>query len=137
VDVCGLYDADRVEAGVLKEALILGGDNRMNEHRRDLIISDETAFFPVLIEQVRDQFGLEIVLGEVCVVRQRDNPRDLALIEFDDSIFTFEVRVVARIDIDFFGPERIMPHPIVGGLSVSGMAKLSSDLLWSNGFTNG
>ena len=59
----------RIEAPVMKEAFVLGGEDGIHQHFRDLAPVNKQLFFAAVIEEVRDDFGLQRKLSEAGVVR--------------------------------------------------------------------
>ena len=62
IDVSGFDDADRVEAAVLEEALVLGRGDRLHQHRRNVAELDEAPLFPARPREVGDELRFELVL---------------------------------------------------------------------------
>ena len=78
-------DAHGVEPGVLKKPFVFDGNDRMNQHGRKVIVFHQPAFFAVLVIQAAQQPGFQQVLRAGCIVPQRNNGRDLAVLEFQHS----------------------------------------------------
>ena len=59
VDPGGLDDADQIDAVMLVKAMVLGGEDRVDEAGRNLRERHQAALLPVALEDSADQFRLE------------------------------------------------------------------------------
>ena len=59
IDVGGFQDAAEIDTGMVKEALILHGDERVHYRRRNFGVADQAAAFAIA-GKIGDDFGAQI-----------------------------------------------------------------------------
>src|SRR5262249_1186032 len=55
----GTSDADEVKAAMLEEALVLGGDDGVDQYGRNVFVTDGATLFAGAVEQIGDGFRLD------------------------------------------------------------------------------
>jgi hypothetical protein len=125
----GLDNADRIEAGVLEEALVLGRNDGVAQHLRDVGVLHQAALFAILVEKVGDQLGLEQVLGSFGIVAQADDLGNTIAGELDHAALGLEIGIRAGIDVNLVGLQGVVAEPVLVRLAVSAAPQLRGDLL--------
>ena len=93
IHVDRFHDADRVEAGVLEEALVFGRSDGVHQDLRDVVELHHPPLFARRPGNRLDQLRLELVLIARGIVLQRDDLRDLAVGEADQAGLLVEVGI--------------------------------------------
>lgn len=133
VDPGGAEDADGVEAGVVEEALVFGGDDGVNEDLGDVFEADEAAFFAAAVVEVGDEFGLEEVARALGVVAAGDDACDGVVLNEDDAGLGVGVGVHAGEDLDAVGAD-VVPADAVGAIGgVAAAAERGDELVRGEG----
>ena len=129
VHVGGLDDAQRIESGVLEEALVLGREHRLDQHLGQIGELHQPALLAVPVEQVGQQLGLEHVLRPLGVVARGDDARHRAAGEVDHAAFLVEIRFGAGEDLHGFAADVVPAHGIAAGFRVAASPELIHDLV--------
>ena len=66
-------DADGVEAGMLEEALIFGGEDGVPQNRRNVVVVHDALFLAVAVVEIGDELRFELVERPLRVVAQRND----------------------------------------------------------------
>ncbi len=111
--ISGFHDAQRIEAGVLEETLVLRRDDGLHQHFRDVVETHD---------EVGDQLRLELELRPLGVVLRGDDAGDFGAGELDDSGFRLD-GVRAGDDFLGIGPQVVPTHAIRAGFAVAGAAQ--------------
>src|SRR5258708_32789602 len=75
----GARDAHEVEAAMLEEALVLGGQNGVDEKRGEIVIADRPALLARAVEQIGDELRLDLsVVDRVAPAERTDRTNGLA-----------------------------------------------------------
>src|ERR1035438_9795484 len=130
VHVHRLDDAQRVEALVLEEALVLGRSDGVDEHFRNIGELYQTSFLALAIEEIGDEVRLDLVLGASRVVAQGDDLRDAAVGELDQAGLFVEIRIRTGENLD--GPIRPhleRPDGVAARFGIAAAAQLGGDLV--------
>ena len=110
VDVCGLRHADRIEADVLIEALVLDRHESFHYMGGNFRVGNRPAFLAVAVEQICNQFRLEPVVIRRPVVGLGDDLRDAAPRNLHDCRVRLEIRIRSRGDLQAFGSPDVVPE---------------------------
>jgi len=121
-------DADDVEAGVRKEALVLGGKDGVAQYGRDIVIADEALFFAIAVVQIGDQLRFEIVARAFGIVAQGNDAVDAIVREADGGRLLAEVGFDAGKDIDGVRLHGVIAGGVFAVLAVTGTAQSSGDI---------
>ena len=94
-------DANEVEAAVFEEALIFCRDDGVDQRRRNVVVADGAALFARGVEEIGDEFGLDVSGDEVVAPAERANRSDFLAGESDgDRVRGGEVRELRRDDVN-------------------------------------
>ena len=129
VDPGGADKADRIEAGVLEEALVLGGEDGVDEDLGDVLELDLAALLAGAVEQIGEEFGFEVVDGALGVVAAGDDAGDDAVAEEDDAGLGARVGVDAGKDLDGVLADMEIAHAVGAGLGVAAAAESGDELI--------
>ncbi len=114
VGPCCADDANEVEAAMLEVALVFGGDDRVDERGRNVVVANRAAFFAKRIEKIGDEFGLDIGGDEIVAAAERPNRADFFAAETDgDRVGGVEIRKPRRDDIDAGAAHRELAERVV------------------------
>ena len=119
IDVGGLDDADRIEAGVLEEALVFGRSDGLHQDWRNVVELHHPPLLAVAAGEVGDQLRLELILAARRVVLQGDDLRDLAACESDQPGFLVEIRVASGEDLDGVRADLVVADRVARGIRCS------------------
>ena len=81
IDPGRAHDADRIEAGVLEEMFILGGQHRVHHHLGNIVEVHDAPLLALAVEQIGDQLRLQMILGALGLIAQGNDLRDCARLE--------------------------------------------------------
>src|ERR1700733_5619831 len=110
----GADDANEVEAAMLEIAFVFGGNDRVDERRRNIVVANGTAFFAKRIEKVSYEFGLDVRGLEIVAAAERLNGADLFAAETDgDRIGGVEIGKPRRDDVDAGAAQRELAERVV------------------------
>src|ERR1700730_3278967 len=72
-------NAHEVETAMLEEALILRGENRVDQQRGKIVVADRAAFLTQAVEQISDELRLNFgVVDRVAAAERADSANGLA-----------------------------------------------------------
>ncbi len=108
--------------------LILGREHRIHHDLRNIVEMHDAPLLALLVEQVRDQFWLELKFGALGLIAQRNDLGDVAAVNLDYRAFGI-VGVRPRIDFDRIRPHVIPAQPVAGRFAVSAAVKIFGDLV--------
>ena len=96
IDPGGLDGADDVDAVMLVEAMILGGQDRVDHRRRNLAQAHQAALLPFALEDAADEFGFELDREDRFMRHRIAHRLDRIALEIDLDQFAAEVSVRIR-----------------------------------------
>src|SRR5207247_9939414 len=111
------HEAERIEAGVLKEMLVLRGEHRVDHDLGDIVEMNDAPFLAAAVEEIGHQFGFEGVLSTLGGVPQRDNLCDFPATDLEDRAFRV-VSVGARVDFNRVRTHAVPPDPVRARLAI-------------------
>ena len=93
--------AQEIETGMLEKALILGGENGIQEHFGDIVKADPAAFLAGSVKEIGQQLRLDFgALDDVAVIEQLDAAHAAAG-EIDmQRVLAFEKGIAKRVHFD-------------------------------------
>ncbi len=97
----GAEDADEVETTVVEEALVFGGENGMDEIGGKVVVTDGAAFLACAVEEVGDEFRLDLRGAEICPATQWTDGADTFGAElYGQGVSTAEVGKLGGTNVD-------------------------------------
>ena len=127
IDVSGFDDADGVEAGVLKEALILGRGKGVHHYLGDVGELDDAALLAAGAGDVGNELRFELVLEAGGVIAERDDLRDFAAGEFDEAGLLLEVGIGARENLYGVRMQLIVTNWVMVRIGIPAAAQFGGD----------
>ena len=120
VHISGSGDAQRVEAGVLKEALVFGRDNGIDQQPRNIRVVHDAPLLAVTVVKIGNKLRLELELAAVGIVLKRDDFRNSATGELDDAGLFPEIGLRAGENLDGVRTDVEPTHGVAARIAIAG-----------------
>src|SRR5579859_3476066 len=109
----GAKNADEVEAGMLEEAFVFGGENGLYQLWRQVIVTHRAAFLAEAVEEVGDEFRLNFRRAHVRTAAKRaDGANDPAVELHGYGVTTRKVRELRWANIQSVALDGVRAHGI-------------------------